>query len=431
MTKLKLGTNGWVYANSNRKGLDLWTKLVNDPELKQLFDFKASGRGWGNMTTAYPYPYLEQFYHDIDVYVSTSSIEGIGYGVLEALACGLPVVMPYGVGIYDELPNSYCVFRYQKLNFNSLKRAVKEAYDYCNKIIDKPASQHFIRSFTERFSIENYVNSHVNAFEDLLYNQDTSKSQKNGDSSDLTGKQGIYYVAYGENARNCFKLALTSVRKYLGDLPVCLVSDTPVDINYDYQFIEYPDNDLGARNNKTLIYQLAPKEWEYILYLDADTEIVSDDVLFLFDILKDGFDCFFCFNPTQYILVQDMSRPDNQDEINELLDMLGTGNLLQLNGGVFGFRRSKVTEEFFNNWNHEWDKYGKRDQAALDRVLYNSPVRLYTLGVEFNTVLRYYDKSRSAGIIHKPLNARRWVGRIEGRLDEALASLHPERKNDG
>ena len=49
-------------------------------------------------------------------------------------------------------------------------------------------------------------------------------------------------------------------------------------------FIEYPDNDIGARNNKTLIYKLAPSEWEYILYLDADTEVVSSDVTFLFDI---------------------------------------------------------------------------------------------------------------------------------------------------
>lgn len=425
MTKLKLGTNGWVYANSNRKGLDLWTKLVNDPELKQLFDFKASGRGWGNMTTAYPYPYLEQFYHDIDVYVSTSSIEGIGYGVLEALACGLPVVIPYGVGIYDEIPITYGIYRYNINDYEDLKftlqlisKDVKE-----NKI-----NPYTLRSATERFNIDNYVNSHVSAFEDLLYNHNTPKSQKNGDSSDLTGKQGIYYVAYGENARNCFKLALTSVRKYLGDIPVCLVSDTPVDIDLDYQFIEYPDNDIGARNNKTMIYELAPKEWEYILYLDSDTQITSKDSLVIFDFLRDGFDFIICVNPEKYGLVSDMIRPDNKEELDDLIDKLGTGNLVCPNGGVFAFRRNENTQNLLNNWNKEWKIYGARDQAALLRVLYNEPVKIYMLGVEFNTIDRYYPNERSAGIIHSPMTARRWKGRISGRLDssEAWGAIHPK-----
>jgi len=124
-----------------------------------------------------------------------------------------------------------------------------------------------------------------------------------------------------------------------------------------------------------------------------------------------------------------MSRPDNQEEITELIELLGTGDLVQLNGGVFGFRRNELTQNLFNGWHKEWDKFGKRDQAALDRVLYNSPVRLYTLGVEWNTVTRYYEPDRTAGILHHPLKARRWQGRIDGRLDnnETWATLHPER----
>lgn len=43
--KYIIGTNGFVYPNSNRKGLDLWTRLVNDTTLD--LEFKACGRGWG------------------------------------------------------------------------------------------------------------------------------------------------------------------------------------------------------------------------------------------------------------------------------------------------------------------------------------------------------------------------------------------------
>lgn len=419
MNKLILGTNGFTYS-SKRKGENLWNRLVNS-ELNKTLTFKASGRGWGTMTETYKIEDMPLFYKQLDMYLSTSTIEGAGMGVLEALSCGKPVIIPKNVGIYDELPDIQNIYRYESGNYLDMLNAVQRCISDVQTYNVNPQE---LRQATEKYTLDNWTNDHIRVFENFLYN--TSKSQKNRDSSDLCG---IYVVSYGEPSKNCANRLLKSIRKHLGDIPVCIVSDTPLETNLDYIFIEYPDNDIGARGNKTKIYELSPKEWQYVLYLDSDTEITSSDTMFLFDILIDGFDCFFCINPTNYILVQDMNRPDNQDEMTELLDMLGTGDLIQLNGGVFGFSRNDRTKQFFNDWHTQWMKYGKRDQAALDRVLYNNPIRIYTLGVEWNTVTRYYDKSRTAGILHFPLEARRWKGRLPGRLDsdETWAVIHPDK----
>lgn len=165
------------------------------------------------------------------------------------------------------------------------------------------------------------------------------------------------------------------------------------------------------------------------MYLDADTEITAD-ISFLFDLLADGWEALFCVNPAKYALVREMNRPDNKEETKKTIDLLGSDEILQLNGGVFGFRRNENTARFMRAWHQEWAKYGARDQGALTRVLYTQPIRVYVLGNEWNTVTRYIPPERTAGILHYPMQARRWKGRINGRLDgtEAWAAVHPGNK---
>jgi len=206
-------------------------------------------------------------------------------------------------------------------------------------------------------------------------------------------------------------------------LPVCLVSDSPLGL--EDVFVQHPDSDVGARGPKTRIWDLAPAEWDYVLYLDADTEVVAD-ISFLFQLLEDGWEAFFCLNPGKYVRLEEMRRPDNHEETAETLEVLGTGEVLQLNGGVFGFRRCQATERLMRTWHREWNRYAKRDQAALARSLHANPVRLYVLGNEWNTVTRYVAAERTAGILHYAMQARSWKGMINGRLDssEAWAAVH-------
>lgn len=424
MSKLIIGTNGFIYK-TGRKGEQLAQRFAS--EFGSEFNLVASGNGWlGWQNKNYDWSEMGKFYQGLNLYVSTSLIEGLGYGVLEALACGIPVVIPKGVGVYDELGYATGIFRYDKGDYDSMVVAIEAAIQAIKANLIEPLE---LQKAVKPFMSQAWVDTHLKAFEDLLYNS-KNYTQNSSINPDLNGLAGVYYVAYGQPAKECFKRALKSVRQFLPEVEVCLVSDEKIKTDEDYIWIEYPDNDIGARGNKTLIYQLAPKEWEFVLYLDSDTEVISSDVVFLFDLLRDGWELVFCTNPSSYALVKDMYRPDNQDEMDNLLEQLGTGDLLQYNGGVFAFRRCANAEKILNAWNKEWFKFGKRDQAALDRVLYANPVKIYTLGIEWNTVTRYYKPDRSAGILHFPMTARRWAGRINGRLDgsEAWGSVHPDNK---
>ncbi len=225
-------------------------------------------------------------------------------------------------------------------------------------------------------------------------------------------------MAYGEPARKCAATCIESWHRHMPGLPVCLASDAP--LGPEDVFVQETDTDIGARSVKTRIFDLAPAEWQYVIYVDADTEVIAD-VSFLFDLLSDGWEMFICYNPAQYVLGRHMIRRDNEDECEETFDGIGTDEFVQMNGGVFGFRRNERTAAFFRNWHQEWGRWGKRDQAAFDRVLYATPLRVYTLGVEWNLVTRYYPAERSAGIVHRPTLARRWQGIVEGRLDSPEA----------
>lgn len=421
--KIIVGTSGFTYPASKgltpRKGENLMYLLSQD-EIFSDCEFIASGRGWPVKTVGYSWENMHKFYQGLDIYVCTSLIEGIGYGVLEAMACGIPVVIPRDVGIFDELPNLENLHRYTAGDYDSLKQALLEAVNN-HKInaINIPS----LRSAVSRYTQEQWINDHTTVFEQFLYGVKDLPPK-----ASWHGKACIFYVAYGEPALECVERAIYSAKKYLPDIPVVLVSDKS-GFGEDI-FIEHKDTDIGARSVKTQIYELAPKEFEYVLYLDADTEIVSSDVTCLFQFLEDGWEFVICINPAQYVLVREMSRPDNKEEFEELVQFLGTDELVQPNGGVFSFRRNERTEKLMKTWHIEWDKHGKRDQAALDRALYNYPVKTYILGTNWNTITRYLDASTSSGILHYPMSARRHKGRIQGRLDstEAWASIHPSRE---
>jgi hypothetical protein len=157
-----------------------------------------------------------------------------------------------------------------------------------------------------------------------------------------------------------------------------------------------------------------------VLYLDADTEVIAD-ISFLFQVLCDGWDFVICKNPGKFHVIRNMIRPDNKGECEETFKMLGSDELLQLNGGVWCFARNERTAAMMRGWHSEWDRYGKRDQAALLRSLWANPVRLYTLTNVWNCVEQYGEHNENTTIMHYPMTARRHVGIIGGRLDSTEA----------
>ena len=122
-----IGMGGYVVPDG-RKGEALIGELVKRPEVKGL-NFVASGRGWPVTMTPCSWAEMPSFYHRLSAYVCPSLVEGGPLGPLEALACGVPVVIPWGVGMMDELPETAGVRHYRKGDVDDMTRALMRVLD--------------------------------------------------------------------------------------------------------------------------------------------------------------------------------------------------------------------------------------------------------------------------------------------------------------
>lgn len=407
--KFSAGVSGFVY-NDLRKGEDLIRRLST--EFKALH-WKAIGRGWSVPTQQVSLDELPAFYQSLSLYVCASRIEGVPYPPLEALACGVPIIIPRGVGLLDDLPEIPGIYRFDAGDYASLKTAFEQALDDLTSG-QTALNREALREATAGYTARAWATAHEQAFEALL-NPPTVEALP-----DWHGKAGAYYIGFGAPARECAMNAIEHWRVHMPEVPVAFVGAEPIPLESEDAYIRQPDLDIGGRNAKISIYDLAPSYWQYVLYMDADTEVVAP-VDFLFQALSDGWELVICKNPARFHVIREMKRPDNHDECDLTFEALGGDELMQLNGGVFGFRRCDRVKRFFERWRAEWERYGKRDQAALLRALYAEPLRVYVLGNEWNTVVRYDPPERTAGILHYPMQARRYAGRTNGRLDSPEA----------
>lgn len=414
-----VGVSGFVDP-SGRKGEALLKRLA--AECHDI-EFVASGQGWPVRRANSTVSGLPAFYNRLDVFLCTSTIEGIPLPPLEALACGVRVVLPRGVGMLDDLPELAGIQRYEAGDYDSLKAALREA-------IALRVVRRGLRDAVAGYTPDAWVQSHVQGFTAALKERQTARPvevaapqaapapPRPAPERAHHGSRGVYYVAYGDPARECALGAIESFKRHMPDVPVALVSDQP--LGAEDLFLECPDTDIGGRAAKVRIDELAPRDWQYILYLDADTEVTAD-ISFLYQLVEDDWDMVICRNPGRFHTAGNMVRPDNRDECEETFQLLGTSEVLQLNGGVFAFQRNARTSAFFAKWHAEWQRYGKRDQAALLRSLWAQPLRLYVLGNEWNTITRYDAPEKTAGILHYPMTARRWRGVVHHRLDSQEA----------
>lgn len=131
-----VGLCGYTYGN-HRKGEDLVTAVMGS-KVGRRVTWQASGRGWPVPMRQYSWAQMPQFYRGLDVLVVPSRVEGIPMTTLEALSCGVKVVIPRHVGLHDEIPETAGIYRYERGNAAGLVRALEQAA-YSGPVVDREA----------------------------------------------------------------------------------------------------------------------------------------------------------------------------------------------------------------------------------------------------------------------------------------------------
>lgn len=423
-----VGFSGFTYADG-RKNEGLAAQLVRSKPGQQC-EWKASGRGWPVPTRAYSWKNMPAFFQSLNVLVTTADTEGIPMPPLEALACGVRIVVPEHCGVLEELPDIAGIYRYRNNDIESLTTALEKAA-LEDSGVDREALRHII---TSNYTVSNWCADHREAIERglELHRGITRPARQReldmGPFPDWHGRAGIYCVAFGEPSRKCARRLIASVKKQMPGLPIAVVAASP--LGGENFAIQHPDSDIGGRIAKLKADQLAPGNWQYVLYLDADTELVQD-ISFLFQLLQDGWEAVICKDMKRYSTADQMLRPDNRDEANYTWEaVVSKTGTFQYNGGMMAFRRCTATQEFFKIWREEWQRFGKRDQGALLRALYKNPLKLYLLTNQWNASDRYPMPPGQIAIVHHNTQARRWGGLVKGRIDspEAWAAVQQWRR---
>lgn len=373
------GVSGYVYAGG-RKGEQLLRDVLQT-SAGQGFDWTAAGKGWPVPVTHYTFERLHEFYQSLDVYVCTSLIEGVPYGPIESLACGVPVIIPRGVGLLDDLPEIEGIHRYVKGSREGLAEALRAARD------SRPDPDE-LRAATEPFTVEAWVDGHVQAFRDLLQPEP------------MRTDRGVYVVAYGANARTCATRLLASIRRFMPGIPVAVCSESPLP-GAD-RWVE-GTSELRGRVAKTSIYDWAPSEWRYVLYLDADTELV-DDPSHIWGVLESGYELAM-HDSSPLNKVRHNRRRGNVEEMRETIALVGSPDAIGVAGGVFAFRRCPNALRLFSTWQREYLRYRNRhDQPSLVRAVYSVPeANVYWLDSAYNR----FTKHEKPG---DPVIIRHWSG---------------------
>lgn len=427
-----IGVSGEVYPGG-RKGEGLVKKLAQ--EQSHRWRIIASGKGWPVKTTMYAWKHLQRHYQSLDVFLCTSSIEGGPVTVLEALACGKPVVVPEGVGLIDELPVAPGIYRYPKGDYGAMVEAIEDA-------VAEQVNPETLRGYVTDRTVEHFAQEWRVAIEGMLRRPVPEVDvEEEANLPDWRTNSGVYIVAYGKRAHDCAYHLIKSLHKHMPDLPICLACEgyaenfqKPVNINdkgcsapISDSFksllgpkdilMPLPMKDRRARSQKTNIYRYAPQEWRYVLYMDADM-LIAGKLDAFFAPLQDGWDMVVTQGtPPDTPLVNQAQREKYKEENLYTDSVLGSSHWLQVAGGIWSFRRNERTAAFLAAFHEEWKRYSHTDQQAMMRAFWRCPVRFWTLPRQFNWFMhRSLPKAKDrAVVLHFATAARAWVEKHDGR----------------
>ena len=193
------------------------------------------------------------------------------------------------------------------------------------------------------------------------------------------GSEGICFIAYGDAALSEVNTSIVTLRRLGIELPIALICEKPTRIQKIFH-VPFEDRSFGARRVKVLIDTLTP--FRHTLYLDVDTRVQTKDILKGFEILEAGRDLVLEPSVNQG---SEVFAHIDQAERKATSEYLHNKMPIQLQAGVMWFRKSPEVLDFFDAWRIEWNKFKHHDQAALIRALQDSPIRVWLLGLDWNS----------------------------------------------
>lgn len=247
------------------------------------------------------------------------------------------------------------------------------------------------------------------------------------DSSDVgrnRPEEGVTYIAFG---RTHYVMALFSASSFRRTNPgrgVRIVTDIHIPLDQAFEDFD-PTTDSSCfvqssaeRNRafKTSANRYSP--FPRTLLLDADTVVLQDLDL-----------PFRLLNHADLLLKPD-PKGQNRDWQREewVLDLGVLGDIPSWNGGVVFFRRSTVTDEFFDSWHSGLLERGSEfDQPSLVEAIITSSARVLPLDERWNSPTSRFRKSGERSgptrILHYMREMPRWVRDGVLEVDARLSGL--------
>ncbi|MBO8217663.1 putative nucleotide-diphospho-sugar transferase [Prochlorococcus marinus] len=226
----------------------------------------------------------------------------------------------------------------------------------------------------------------------------------------------ICYVAFGELYIAQALLSIKSLKKIDNQTKIVLI--TNIKFNLDLiefwdkskdEILLFPESLTKNRNYKTNIDKYVNAE--KVAYIDSDTIVLSDFSM-AWNFL-DYFDICFKFNPVR-------QKKQGKGDILILDKKYKVQQLPHFNGGLFFFKKSKVTIDFFRMWNESFKKFDlPYDQISLNESLFKSKVRILPLTAEWNY---FPDLNFFRGKIRKPIIFH-YTNRISFVIEKELLKI--------
>lgn len=252
--------------------------------------------------------------------------------------------------------------------------------------------------------------------------------------------RGVVYLAFGAPYLAMALVSAASLRASNPSVPICMltnVTEHPPDVSWwggraEDRWVYIEDRSEMNRHYKTDMLAITP--FDRTLFLDCDTFVVGD-VDRIWGLL-DHFD----------LVLRPVPRPGDRS-VRILQGSLRLGDVTHFNTGVFGFRRTDATADFFRRWNDGFRamKLGV-DQPAFVEALFTSRARLYPLRSEFNEeevwklsreererVVIWHYKCRTADRRTRRLvrSALTWFGATDADRDQLEALFRGRRRLEG